>query len=41
MMINNIGHPDMLRAALNLLGSKARVQALDYYRPWIFRKDLR
>jgi len=39
MMINNIGHPDMLRAALNLVESKARVQVLDYYRPWVFQKD--
>jgi hypothetical protein len=41
MMINNIGHPDMLRAALSLVGSKARVQVLDYYQPWVFRKEPR
>jgi hypothetical protein len=29
-MINNIGNPEMLRAALNLVGSKARVQILGY-----------
>jgi L-ascorbate 6-phosphate lactonase len=39
MMINNIGHPDMLRAALDVVGSNARVQVLDYYRPWVFRKE--
>ena len=38
MMINNIGHPDLLQVALGLVGSKARVQVLDYYRPWVFRK---
>jgi len=38
MMINNIGHPDMLQVDLGLVGSKARVQVLDYYRPWVFRK---
>jgi L-ascorbate 6-phosphate lactonase len=39
MMINNIGNPDMFRAALNLVGSKARVQVLDYYQPWVFLKE--
>jgi L-ascorbate 6-phosphate lactonase len=39
MMINNIGHPEMLRVALGLLGSTAQVQVLDYYSPWVFRKD--
>jgi L-ascorbate metabolism protein UlaG (beta-lactamase superfamily) len=38
MMINNIGNPDMLRGAPGLVGSKAQVQVLDYYRPWLFRK---
>lgn len=38
MMINNIGNPDMLRGASGLVGSKAQVQVLDYYRPWLFRK---
>jgi L-ascorbate 6-phosphate lactonase len=37
MMINNIGHPDLLRTALCLVGSTARVQVLNYYQPWIFR----
>jgi L-ascorbate 6-phosphate lactonase len=40
MMINNTAHPDMLRVALNVVASKARVQVLDYYRPWVFRKEL-
>jgi L-ascorbate 6-phosphate lactonase len=39
MMINNVGHPDMLRTALNLVGSSATVQVMDYYRPWVFRKQ--
>ncbi len=38
MMINNIGHPDLLRTALCLVGSAAKVQVLDYYQPWIFQK---
>jgi L-ascorbate 6-phosphate lactonase len=38
MMINNIGHPDALRTALGLVGSMARMEVLDYYRPWVFRK---
>ena len=41
MMINNIGHPDMLRAALHVVGSKTEVQVLDYYRPWVFQKEAR
>jgi L-ascorbate 6-phosphate lactonase len=41
MMVNNVGHPDMFRAALDLIGSKAMVQVLDYYRPWVFRKEMR
>ena len=39
MMVNNIGHPDMLRAALDLVGCEARVQIMDYYRPWVFQKE--
>jgi L-ascorbate 6-phosphate lactonase len=38
MMINNIGHTDMLHTALCLVGSKAKMQVLDYYRPWVFQK---
>jgi L-ascorbate 6-phosphate lactonase len=41
MMINNIGHPDMLRTALGLVGSKAQVQVLDYYHSWVFRMGQR
>jgi L-ascorbate 6-phosphate lactonase len=41
MMINNIGDPDMLRVALGLIGSKAQVEVLDYYDPWVFRKGQR
>ena len=40
MMINNIGHPDMLRAALDVVGSKAQMQVLDYYQPWVFQKEV-
>jgi L-ascorbate 6-phosphate lactonase len=38
MMINNIGNTDMLRTALSLVGSEAKMQVLDYYRPWVFQK---
>jgi L-ascorbate 6-phosphate lactonase len=38
MMINNIGSPDMLRTSLGILGSNARVNVLEYYKPWIFQK---
>ena len=38
MMVNNIGDPEMLRTALNVLGSRARVQVMDYYTPWLYRK---
>jgi len=30
-----------LRAALNVVGSKTEVQVLDYYRPWVFQKEVR
>lgn len=38
MMINNVGDPEMLHTALNVLGSHARVQVMDYYAPWLYRK---
>jgi len=38
MMVNNVGDPEMLRTALNVVGSRARVQVMDYYTPWLFRK---
>lgn len=38
MMIHNTGHPDTLRVALDLVGSKAQVRVMDYYRPWLFRR---
>jgi L-ascorbate metabolism protein UlaG (beta-lactamase superfamily) len=41
MMINNVGHPDLLRTALCLVGSKANMQVLDYYSPWVFRSGER
>ena len=34
-------HYDMLRVALGLIGSKAQVEVLDYYDPWVFRKGQR
>jgi L-ascorbate metabolism protein UlaG (beta-lactamase superfamily) len=40
MMINNTGHPDRLRAALDLVGSAAKMQVLDYYQPWSFQKQM-
>jgi L-ascorbate 6-phosphate lactonase len=40
MMINNIGSPDMFHTALGVVGSKATMQVMDYYRPWLFQKTL-
>jgi len=36
MMINNVGHPQMLESSLRVLGSDACVQILRYYEPWVY-----
>jgi L-ascorbate 6-phosphate lactonase len=38
MLVNNIGHPDMFRTSLGLIGCEAQVHILDYYKPWIYQK---
>lgn len=37
MMVNNVGSPEMFRAALDLAGSTAEFVVLPYYEPWIYR----
>jgi L-ascorbate 6-phosphate lactonase len=39
MMINNVGSPDMFRTALQLAGSTAGYQRLNYYEPWLYRRN--
>ena len=36
MMINNVGSPEMLRVAMDLLGSKSAFHTLRYYEPWLY-----
>lgn len=36
MMINNVGSPDMLRVALDVLGVKAVFFQMNYYEPWVY-----
>ncbi|HTB96318.1 MAG TPA: MBL fold metallo-hydrolase [Terracidiphilus sp.] len=38
MMINNTGSPAMLRVAMDILGSKARFQMMEYYEPWLYER---
>jgi L-ascorbate 6-phosphate lactonase len=38
MMINNVGNPEMFKAALQILSVKSHYQQLDYYQPWIYSK---
>jgi L-ascorbate 6-phosphate lactonase len=37
MLINNVGNPEMLRTALDVLGVQTQIQVMDYYEPWVFR----
>jgi L-ascorbate 6-phosphate lactonase len=39
MMVNNVGSPQMFRAALELAGSTAEFVVLPYYEPWIYRNS--
>jgi L-ascorbate 6-phosphate lactonase len=36
MMVNNVGSPDMLQVALNLVGSNATLHKMKYYSPSVF-----
>jgi L-ascorbate 6-phosphate lactonase len=38
MMINNVGDPNLLRTALNVVGAYTQMHVMDYYSPWLFRK---
>jgi L-ascorbate 6-phosphate lactonase len=38
MMVNNTGSPDMLRVALDLVGSDATFVLMKYYEPWLYRR---
>jgi L-ascorbate 6-phosphate lactonase len=38
MMVNNIGSPEMLRVALDLLGSNADFFIMKYYEPWLYKQ---
>ena len=39
MMVNNTGSPDSLRVALNLAGSDSTVHVMEYYEPWLYRRQ--
>ena len=39
MMVNNVGSPDMFRAALDLVGSEATFSLLPYYQPWLYSRQ--
>ena len=39
MMVDNVGSPDMFRAALNLAGCDASYIVLRYYEPWLYRRQ--
>ena len=39
MMINNVGSPEMLRVAMDLVGSNATFMLMKYYEPWIYQRD--
>jgi L-ascorbate 6-phosphate lactonase len=38
MMVNNVGDPDMFKAALQILSVKSQYQQIDYYQPWLYSK---
>lgn len=37
MMINNVGNPQMLRVALDVLNSESEFRLLRYYEPWLYK----
>ena len=39
MMINNVGSPEMLRVALDVIGSDAAYIQMSYYKPWLYRRE--
>jgi hypothetical protein len=38
MMVNNVGSPNMFRAALEREDLHYRFHMLDYYAPWLYKK---
>jgi L-ascorbate 6-phosphate lactonase len=38
MMVNNVGSPEMLRVALELVGAEADFHMMTYYEPWLYRR---
>lgn len=38
MMVNNVGSPDMLRVAMDLVGSEALFKWMRYYEPWLYQR---
>ena len=40
MMVNNVGSPEMLKVALDLVGSEAAFKMLRYYEPWFYRRPV-
>jgi L-ascorbate 6-phosphate lactonase len=39
MMVNNVGSPEMLRVALGVLGCNTFFHTMDYYKPWLYRRN--
>lgn len=38
MMVDNVGSPEMLRVALDLVGSDAHFAQMTYYEPWLYQR---
>lgn len=38
MMVNNVGSPEMLRVALDVVGADAEFFLMKYYQPWLYRR---
>jgi L-ascorbate 6-phosphate lactonase len=39
MMVNNVGSPEMMRVALETVGSGATFRLMKYYEPWVYQRD--
>lgn len=38
MMVNNVGSPQMLQVALDVLGVDTEFRMMNYYEPWVYRR---
>lgn len=38
MMVNNVGCPQMLKVALDVLHVQTEFRMMNYYEPWIYRR---